>query len=202
MKDLLKNLKNADTNFITIVENISNVFIREKLYKFLKDLFKLRYMSYEIIKEKYTAYPHKKQKEIHKQLIEYFTKEYIDIEKEKVYLLSKEKLKKLVYHEKSILEIYGQSECKLQLIWNNEDSCYSECVSIKQGNIRHILNTHFIHMSITIDISKNAIYLNINNNNEYTIVSKMNEDLYTLIINAIEEINKKEEYIEFVFLDE
>lgn len=130
------------------------------------------------------------------EFLSYLKSTYLNWEKEKIKLVSKTKLKKIIKYKQELAKFYEYQFTKIKLLKSG-----SIAETYKNDVIKCILNERMFYLhcflSITekswnkIEFRYDGVYI--------PSIPEENETYYEFIIRTIDEINKENEFIEFVW---
>lgn len=115
---LFQKLKQAGFNspFFRRINIVDNHLIIRPLYKKIAELIGIKLLSNNDTELSYYNLAKEKQKKVFEELLKYFKSTYIDFKKEKIKLISKKDLKKLLSYSKKISDLYEEKDCEVKLL--------------------------------------------------------------------------------------
>ena len=130
------------------------------------------------------------------EFLSYLKSTYLNWEKEKIKLVSKTKLKKIIKYEQELARFYGNKITLIRLLKTGYTFGRYE-----NDVIKHILDEDTFSLTCTLGITEkscNKIEFKYDGGYELYIPEE-NETYYEFIIRTIDEINEKNEFIEFIW---
>lgn len=191
---LFQKLKQAgfESPFFRYINKVENHLIIRPLYKKIAKLIGVKLLSNNDTELSYYKLAKEEQKKVFEELLKYFKSTYIDFKKEKIKLISKKDLKKLLSYSRKIEDLYEKKDYEVKLLKTG-----STVENFKNKELADILYYDYI----TIYFKKSSKQeLEFFCEEEYiTKEKRKNESTYKFILRAVEEINQEIPFFIFVW---
>ncbi|MBZ7995184.1 hypothetical protein AVCANL279_07275 [Campylobacter canadensis] len=191
---LFQKLKQAgfESPFFRYINKVENHLIIRPLYKKIAELIGIELLSNNDTELSYYKLAKEEQKKVFEELLKYFKSTYIDFKKEKIKLISKKDLKKLLSYSRKITDLYEKKDYEVKLLKTGS--------TVEEFKNKELVNILFYDYTTIYFKESSKQELKFFCEEEYiTKEKRKNESTYKFILRAVEEINQEIPFFIFVW---